>query len=475
MLVVKQPLCNLACKRAETLVSPGRLQFTPEAANGAPSPMLQLYTHLLLHRACHGFITCWNATWLVHVPPHAARRDCMYISEPVLASDAGGSGADSGRLRATLLQALAWQQHQALLFAASEQRADLGPSGQGAGLCGAAGGHGACGGGGNGGSGSEGAGRCRDSGVGSEPAAQLRNNSDPSCTGSTSPDEAARSCGLRLLPSTGQGRSAAAAALEPAGAGAGGGVAATLEPVVPEAGVPGPSAAPGVAAVAPQLPHTSVVQLQFLAALGHGRDGTVFRGTCGGQPAIIKVYTWEDHQLAAYYREALAYQALEALQGKVVPKVLAHGRMKGGLASLRYLAMRPVRGGVPLSDHPRPFPDEVARAAVRALAVVHRGVPGLLHGDVRLENVLLVSGMEARPVGGAASSAGQPAGGPAASGEAAGDVAPSRDDDGAGGTVGSRCRCVVIDFGGSRFGGTGRQQKEERSALRRLLGMEGRG
>ncbi|KAG2423349.1 hypothetical protein HXX76_015397 [Chlamydomonas incerta] len=165
------------------------------------------------------------------------------------------------------------------------------------------------------------------------------------------------------------------------------------------------------------------VQLQFLSELAQGRDGAVFRGTCDGRPAVIKVYSFEGDQVEACAREAAAYRALAALQGSVVPKVVAAGRLAGDLRALSFLVMEPVAGGRPLSDYcRRPLPPAVKAAAEQALVRVHaegsqysrrqqqqygsggsqqqqqhgssRGALGccFLHGDIRLENFMLEGG-----------------------------------------------------------------------------------
>ncbi len=78
-----------------------------DTTTGAVRP--QLYTYVLGSGVCHGALTCYGATWLVHVPRWDRGR--MYVSRPFLASDTGP----------TMLRALSWLQQQALHFAMSQE------------------------------------------------------------------------------------------------------------------------------------------------------------------------------------------------------------------------------------------------------------------------------------------------------------------------------------------------------------------
>ena len=53
------------------------------------------------------------------------------------------------------------------------------------------------------------------------------------------------------------------------------------------------------------------------------------QGLCGGQAAAVKMYNLKQHGAAAVYEtEKLAYQALEALQGGTIPRLLRSGLME---------------------------------------------------------------------------------------------------------------------------------------------------
>lgn len=176
-------------------------------------------------------------------------------------------------------------------------------------------------------------------------------------------------------------------------------------------------------------PAAPPVRLYCGDTLAVGCNGPVFSGTCNGAPAIVKVFTWDADAHDAYRREVAAYRALARLQGSVVPEVLDYGRMRFGL---RYIALRPVEGGQPLSSCEWPFPRAVAKAAVKALQTAHATCEGFVHGDVRLENMLLLR-----------------------QGAAAGGGTP---------------RCVLLDFEWSRTDGDKEQQEQEQAQLERLLG-----
>ncbi|KXZ49580.1 hypothetical protein GPECTOR_20g436 [Gonium pectorale] len=171
----------------------------------------------------------------------------------------------------------------------------------------------------------------------------------------------------------------------------------------------------------PPPPPAQHAWLELLAERAHGGDGMLFDGTVDGTAAVIKVYLWDRAGLAAFYREATAYRALASLQGSVVPQVLLMGKMRDGL---RYLALRPVGGGRPLSWVGRPFQPAVVRAALRALEAAQHACGGFVHGDISLDNILLVEAP-----GGTAT------GGTAAASEAGGTLAGA-----AGGVAGTEAR-----------------------------------
>lgn len=95
----------------------------------------QLFTYLRKLQLCYGALACWNATWLVYVPP--TQRTVMYISAAILADDTNP----------TLLRALVWLQLQALRFALRPLAEGAAAAGGGDGGSGGGGGAGQTGGG----------------------------------------------------------------------------------------------------------------------------------------------------------------------------------------------------------------------------------------------------------------------------------------------------------------------------------------
>eukprot|EP00198_Chlamydomonas_reinhardtii_P009835 XP_001699172.1 predicted protein [Chlamydomonas reinhardtii] len=478
----ERPVLVLEVKRLATLMAPDGTPFDlmglydleqrgiTASGTGAPkvAPMFaQLYTSLIGFGLCHGALTCYGATCLVYVP--LWNRERMYVSEPILATASGPT---------TLLRALSWLQQQALRFAMSQeypadppppppqqqqQQRELWRSSRrhvGGGAPGG-GGQAAGGGGGQPGQGD-------DDGYGGPCSGGTTSSSgnDTDCVPSRASLEAARRC--TQLPR-------AAAALEPAGASAaadGGAAAATAGGSGSGSGTGGPAAT----AAQPEV----LAQLWFRSVMAGGRDGTVYDGVLGaaggavgGTPVVIKVYCcWDPQQAAAYPREVAAYRALSRLQGSWIPRVLASGRLAGNLSRLRCLVMEPVAGGQRLSDYPeRPFPGAVVEAALNALRQAH-SVAGFLHGDIRLENMLLVTA--AAGDGGSSGGAGKKrgreggSGGPAIAGGGGTSGGASSSSSG---VAGAGQRCVLLDFGGSRLDGTAAKQAAELAELRWLLGV----
>ncbi|KAG2483567.1 hypothetical protein HYH03_017574 [Edaphochlamys debaryana] len=364
----------------------------------------------------YGFVTCWNATTLVCVTPAAlGRPPTVFISAPIR--------ADSIQPY-TLLRALAWKQHQALLRAFEQpsaspvlhggvqQGGDEGAGGGGRGQAGD-GGSGRGGGRRGGGSRSRTDGGRGGGGDGGFEASQA--------SGGPNPSPEVRKRGQAALAGTLLLRDSASP--EPAGAPGcisttGGQVAGRV------AGQPAPQPA--------AAPEQGTVQLEFRDVVAQGRDGTVFGGLCDGVPAFIKVYTWEEPQLAAYWCEVLTYRALARLQGSLVPEVLAHGQLS---EAMRFLAMRAVPHSRTLSDWQEALPPAVKAAALRALDDAHAACAGFVHGDVRPENILVLG-----------------------SGLAEG-----------GGSGPDLPRCMLLDLGSSRLDGTPQEQAEERRELEALL------
>lgn len=176
-------------------------------------------------------------------------------------------------------------------------------------------------------------------------------------------------------------------------------------------------------------------------------------------------------------------------------QVLAKGRLTGRLGCVRILALQMVEGWRPLSDCPRPFPPQVVRAALDALDAVHTAGEGFVHGNIALENMLLVGGEAELVAGRGGGGSGSGSSGPM-SGQSAAQVVEAGMEEGAarvapqvpaaaqttvtdtaeasaapcGGGGSSALRCVLLDFAGSWLDGTEEEQEEERAELRRLLG-----
>ena len=155
-------------------------------------------------------------------------------------------------------------------------------------------------------------------------------------------------------------------------------------------------------------------------------------GKYGGAPAVVKLFGPDCGGLAAYDRELQVYHKLETLQGQVVPCLLGAGHLTAGAC---YLAVARVEGPL-LSGLPQIGP-AVAAAAVCALGRLHSSHAGFLHGDIRLQNVMLVRGCTAVGAG-------------------------SADD--------TDVHCMFIDFGQSQLGGSMAEQHKEVKLLKHLMG-----
>ena len=158
-------------------------------------------------------------------------------------------------------------------------------------------------------------------------------------------------------------------------------------------------------------------------------------GEYGGAPAVVKLFGPDRGGLAAYDRELKVYQKLEALQGQVVPCLLGAGYLTAGV---HYLAVARIEGP-PLSGLPH-ISTAVADAAACALGRLHSSQAGFLHGDIRLQNVMLARGCTAVGAGGAGNA-----------------------DD-------TDVRCMFIDFGRSQLGGSMAEQHKEVKLLKHLMG-----
>eukprot|EP00878_Enallax_costatus_P034068 GHUV01037679.1.p1 GENE.GHUV01037679.1~~GHUV01037679.1.p1 ORF type:complete len:120 (-),score=21.80 GHUV01037679.1:40-399(-) len=115
---------------------------------------------------------------------------------------------------------------------------------------------------------------------------------------------------------------------------------------------------------------------------------------------------------------------VESEQGRLVPRCRAAGHAYDGVY---YIATERIDGH-DLSAYESGVPEPVAAAALAALRALGQAFPGFLHGDIRLQNVLLVSDdSDAKP------------------------------------------RCMWVDLGRSSMNGSKRQQLAEHDMLKTLL------
>ncbi|PNH01453.1 hypothetical protein TSOC_012662 [Tetrabaena socialis] len=329
----------------------------------------QVYTYLQVSGCCYGIISCYLGTWLVYCPP--GDRDALYISHVFLSSTCCDPAA-TPRVPSAM-GAVVWVQYMALkqpeLLPAAPRLQGEPPGGEGSRGCG--------GGGGDGG-----------------------RHVDDEGDDVSQPDDTAQE-------STGCGSQ-------------GPGTASEASKRHRQQGQHGEEPPAGSL---PDQPHGMLVLNRKLCV---GSAGLVVLGAYGGEPAVVKLLGPDDEGLMAYGRESSAYDAVQGLQGTVVPKLLAAGHANYGVY---YIAVSRLPGQ-PLSEVARPFPPGVVKAAEDALRQLHAACPGFLHGDIRLQNMILL-----------------PPGSP----------------------DGDCAKCMVIDFGRARLGRAEEQDMEVRQ-LQTLLG-----
>ena len=179
---------------------------------------------------------------------------------------------------------------------------------------------------------------------------------------------------------------------------------------------------PSVAATTQSYP------LQLHRELCSGSEGIVAAATYFGRPAVVKLLGPDRRGLAAWRREVDMYERLGALQGQLVPQLLGSGHLEAGV---HYIALSCVEGTA-LSSLPA-IPQRAMESALAGLRRLQEAVPGFLHGDLRLANIMWATPSHDGPAAAAAAS------------------------------------CVLIDFGRSRSDGDSAQQAEEELMLRRML------
>ena len=186
----------------------------------------------------------------------------------------------------------------------------------------------------------------------------------------------------------------------------------------------------------PQQALPTPVMVDLHRKLCDGSAGAVVLGAYGGAPAVVKLLGPDDYGLAQYEAELHMYHLLEPLQGQVVPRLLGAGYLDFGV---HFLATSTI-DGTPLSSLPH-VTDAVASGALLALQRIRDVLPGFLHGDIRLENVLVLS-----THGG---------------------------EGGGGGDGEADAACMFVDFACSQVGGSMAEQREEEKRLKRLTGDQG--
>ncbi|KAJ1999428.1 hypothetical protein H4R26_005070, partial [Coemansia thaxteri] len=135
--------------------------------------------------------------------------------------------------------------------------------------------------------------------------------------------------------------------------------------------------------------------IELTALLGHGRSGSVYKGSFNSTPAAFKLCSLESAGvvIAEVTYEPAIYNALRHLQGSDVPRLFSHGLMvvQGTLHMVLVLELiEDVLGGDRRLDRDeivaRFSLPESKHAAMDALARVHAA--GVLHGDPRADNIL---------------------------------------------------------------------------------------
>ncbi len=132
----------------------------------------------------------------------------------------------------------------------------------------------------------------------------------------------------------------------------------------------------------PVVPCIALGLHQGTEVLGQGCTAAVFKGSVGGRDAAIKVSAW---QVPAMLREAAMYNYARQLQGVVIPELLAIGRLAPAYKGLSFLAVSFVPGKRLSAMKITP---DVSAAAVSAVQRLHSC--GVVHGDLTLDNMLLL-------------------------------------------------------------------------------------
>ncbi len=195
-------------------------------------------------------------------------------------------------------------------------------------------------------------------------------------------------------------------------------------------------------------------QLRMGRVIVRGHGGLVVRATLGEEAVVVKMYGPEPDGLEVYCTEFDAYSQLADLQGDVLPVLLAAGPLGDGVFAI---AMKLVPGNTLLAVIcTRGFVRRrEAEAAMQALGRLH--ARGYLHGDVAPSNVVLLpaEGEEWEEEEEEEDAWVEWGAGMGEHGKEREDAEEGRPPP----------RCVVLDLGMARLGGTERDQENEIAQL----------
>ncbi|KAG0591105.1 hypothetical protein M758_1G146600 [Ceratodon purpureus] len=118
-----------------------------------------------------------------------------------------------------------------------------------------------------------------------------------------------------------------------------------------------------------------------------GWSGNIVRGTYDGQRIVVKLAPTGSDRAEALLTEVAAYHKLKEYWGKFVPKLVSYGTTAGG--RVVYIATEYINGfeiGIGTLSQ------DVVKEIFDALTVVHQC--GILHGDIRASNIIVMEGWE---------------------------------------------------------------------------------
>lgn len=139
-------------------------------------------------------------------------------------------------------------------------------------------------------------------------------------------------------------------------------------------------------------------RLEFIAQLGQGGAGTTLQGLFDGVSVAVKLYGQTRKDLGRAAHEVLMYKKMKPLQGVYIPRLVACGqvrvaqqpvipRLPSYLVGMCYFIAMEL---VPCQAIALPCPERAWAAANEALKAIHAS--GVLHNDLKLDNILLCNG-----------------------------------------------------------------------------------